>query len=285
MKMFSKLIFNFFLVLGQSFISCLSVLLFSSFRLNKLAIDNKQNTKEKCFILANGPSLRRELKENQHFFIENNNKLICVNFFCEDPHFTKLQPASYLIADEAFWINTSEENILDIQRRFLSKMKLVNWQMNLILPYEAKKFFQKNLLNNFIRFIYYNRTPVNGFTWLRYYLYEKNLGMPAPHNVLNAALMVSINLGHSEIDIYGADHSWISDLFVDDNNELCCYQNHFYDERTEIIKLEKGSLYKGLQGIVLAYQSYELINDYANYKNVRIVNRTKKSFLDIFNFE
>lgn len=283
MKNKLKKLHDFLLYIVQTITSLFSVILFSRFRLakfNKIINDDR-----KCNIFGNGPSLRKELSENFILLKKHRENTICVNLFFEDDIFIKFRPGYYLIVDGAMWSTTADIKILNIQTSFIKNMNKVDWEMKLLVPYEAKRFVQKNIKNGNINCIYFNRTPVNGFKKFRHLIYKKNLGMPAPYNVLNAALMISINLGFNEINIYGADHSWISDLFVDENNTLCCYQNHFYDDRSDFVKLEKGSLYKGLMGIVLAFQSYELINKYAESKNIKIVNRTNKSFLDIFNFQ
>ena len=285
MKKILKKLFNSTLILCQSLISVISVLIFSSFNLSRKNKKQSFNDNQECFILGNGPSLKQELTENFNFFLARNKNILCVNLLCEDPVFYELKPSYYIITDEGFWNETNDERILNIQKQFVLKMQSVNWDFTLFIPNDGKTYFENKLNNKFVKICYYNRTPVNGFKCIRHFLYRKDLGMPAPHNVLIAAIFVFINMGYKNINVYGADHSWVADLYVDENNDLWSYQNHFYDDKKVAFKLKKGSLYTGLQGIVKAFESYQLLREYSESIGAKIINRTKKSFLDIFEYK
>jgi len=158
--------------------------------------------------------------------------------------------------------------------------------MNLFVPNDGYQCILDLLSSNSkITLISYNRTPVSGFKSISYFLYKRNLGMPRPSNVLNAAIFVALNMGYKKVYLYGADHSWLKDLFIDEQNNLCCYQNHFYDDNVEILKMPKGSLSDGLMGIVGAFDSYKKLNEYAKQLDSRVINKTNGSYIDIFDHE
>lgn len=285
MKELLKKIYEKLVLIIDSIKSLLSVLVFSSFSVNKQFKKQFKKQNSDCYLLGNGPSLRQELDDNLDFYIDNNYTVGCVNFFCENSDFFIIQPQFYIIADEVFWDDSNNTRSLDIQSRFFNEFGKIDWNIILYVPHEGRFYFEKMLKNEFVKIIYYNRTPVNGTRVLKHFLYKKNLGMPAPHNVLNAAIFIFINMGFKTVNIYGADHSWVADLYVDENNDLWSYQNHFYDDEKVAFKLKKGSLYTGLQGIVKAFESYQLLREYSESIGTKIINRTKKSFLDIFEYK
>jgi hypothetical protein len=286
MKYFFKWAYNQSVLLIKTIVSLLSIAFFSSF---SAALNYKRHSEERkidsnCFIIGNGYSLKQVLADNKDIFIEKD--IIAVNLFYETPFFFNIKPRNYVIADEAFWRPASEERIIGIQNKFKENLLKVTWDMNLFVPNDGYGILLKIINENTkVNLIQYNRTPVSGYNWISHFLYKHNLGMPRPANVLNAAIFIALNLGYKKIHLYGADHSWISDLEVDENNNVCCSQNHFYDEKRELYKLPKGSLSDGLRGIVDAFDSYKLLETYSKYVNSHIVNSTKGSFIDIFDHE
>ncbi len=283
MKKFLKSAYSNTINLIQTLISVASVVLFSSFvaarKFKKLVkLSGEQN---ECYVMGNGASLKKVLEEEIEMFLGKD--VFTVNLFYETPYFEKLKPKNHIIADGGFWEQTVDQRILGIQNRFKDCLMKVTWKMNLLLPYDGLDILGKVLKENQnITLIPYNRTPVSGYQSISHFLYKRNLGMPKPTNVLNAALFLSLNLGYNKVNLYGADHSWISDLFVDENNNVCCYDNHFYDQKRSYSVMARGSLAVGLQSIVEAFSSYELLEDYSKKLNVKIVNRTKGSFIDVF---
>ena len=57
------------------------------------------------------------------------------------------------------------------------------------------------------------------------------------------------------------------DLFVDEDNDVCCFENHFYDNTRKPYKLPKESLADGLRSIVEAFDSYKLLKEYSKSIN------------------
>jgi len=283
MKELIKNAYHYINIILQTIVSVFSVILFSSYKNSKF-IRNFESRKSSCKVLGNGPSLRKEFDYNLDAFKNYENDVFCVNLFCEDPLFTEIKPINYVIADNVFWKDRIDPITIKIQDSFFKIMNEVTWNMNLLIPNDAYNIISKSLNNTFLQVIPYNRTPVHGLRSVAHLLYRKNLGMPRPVNILNATLFLAINMGYDKIYLYGADHSWISDLYVDENNNVCCYQNHFYGEKTSFI-MPRGSLSLGLRSIADALDSYKLIKAFAEEKKCMIINRTTKSFVDIFDRE
>jgi hypothetical protein len=270
-------------------ISILSVSFFSAFTAHKkmqIAKKNISNNKE-CCILGNGPSLAEVLIKGTEIFAGKH--VFVVNNFCENNYFFKIQPDNYIIADPDYWKNDPNDLYMTkLKESFIEAFAKINWKMNFFVPCDIpESFISVFSSNKFLTITKYNRTPVKGYKKIAYFLYKYNLGMPLPFNVLNAAIFCALNLGFKNIYLYGADHSWIKDLFVDENNNVCSYQNHFYDKGTvrQSYIMPKESLVVGLECIVSAFKSYILLKKYAADLNSRVINKTKGSFIDVFDFE
>lgn len=286
MKKFLKLAYNNSILFTETVISVFSVLFFSKFftRRNFQELIHKKHNH--CYIITNGPSLKKVIEEEKEKNIFAGQDIFTVNLLYQTPFFYEIKPANHIIADNAFWDAAWDSRIEGIQSRFKENLLQVTWDMNLFVPSVGFPIIKKILAaNEKITLIPYNHTPVTGYKGISHFLYRKNLGMPKPTNVLNVAIFMALNLGYKKLYIYGADHSWMKDLFVDEDNDVCCYENHFYDDVIEPYKMPKGSLAAGLKGIVEAFESYKILDFYAKSINSRIINKTKGSYIDVFDRE
>jgi hypothetical protein len=283
MKIFLKAFYKQSITLIQTIISIFSVLFFSKFTLRT----NLKKYKRKfdyCFLVGNGPSLKKIIREEKGIFIGQD--VFTVNLSYESSFFREIKPKNHIIADSGFWKPAEDDRMKGIQKRFKDYLLEVTWEMNLFVPYAGCEFVTKTLsANKKIAIIPYNHTPVNGYKCISHFFYRNNLGMPRASNVLNAAIFIALNVGYKKLYIYGADHSWLKDLFIDENNNLCSYQNHFYEDKKVPYIMAKGSLLEGLRGMIEALESYKLLDIYSKSVNSMVINKTDGSYIDIFDHE
>lgn len=243
-----------------------------------------------CVILANGPSLNALIKSHETNLIGK--ELFCVNHFVSTSYFSELKPTNYVLqAPEFFTFDVHESYLASNELLFISLAEKTQWPMNLYVPFLAgktehwKKVISKN---KHITLKYFNTTPIEGFSGFRNHCFKMGFGMPRPHNVLIPSLMLAINSGFYEIIIWGADHSWLPEITVDDQNKVLIAQKHFYDERDAkpdvMRKLGKGErrLHEVLQKFVYSFKGYFDIREYAESVNTKIINQTPGSFIDAF---
>lgn len=266
----------------------IKILLTSHFFLRKPknVVENKD-----CLILGNSPSLEETIKNNPKFL--ENKDLFAVNFFWKSELFPKIKPRNYVIVSTNYWaqhqIITNKEGRL---ATFKEIAKIVDWKMFLFVPAMAKnhKTWKIELeANKNITIVYFNVTPVEGFTSLNHFFFKTGLGMPRPHNVLIPSLKFAIDLGYENAYLIGAEHSWLKDLFVGDDNKVYLSQKHFYDAKTAKAEvMYKGStddernLSEVLMKFVYSFNSYYVLNNYAKSRNVKIFNATENSYIDAF---
>ena len=239
-------------------------------------------------VLANGPSLKEVLPE---ILIKNEFKdvdFIVLNFFAFEKTFFNIKPKHYCLADPMFFKDTHRrDNVLKL---FKILEKDINWKMNIYIPKHSFLEFinYSNLKNLNITIIPVNTNQYYGYEIFRNYFYKKGLSTPKIQTVANLAIYVGINFGYSKINLYGLDHSFFHSLSVNDKNEVCNRETHFYTNQSilqPIRRNDNDELWKisdYIEAIMTMFKSHDLLNDYAIYSKVEIINFTKNSLVDSY---
>lgn len=245
----------------------------------------------RCSVLGNGPSLNDSLANHLDFLLET--ELIVVNGFALTNYFTRLRPANYILADpNAFAFHDATTGREDLHQILVALIGQVDWPMRLFIPNFAKGsyFIQKIEAGNpRIELVYYNPTIVRGFNRFCYWLYAANLGMLQAQTVIVTALFLMINRKFDEIFLFGADTSWHEQIRISDNNQLEIKQIHFYDKPKDVAFLPVYSDAHRTRTFTMAsqflslhkvFRGYEVLRDYADYRKVRVLNASSKSYID-----
>lgn len=273
----------FFLYINKSIYWFLFQIRFENFvnYMKDLKFDNK-----KIAILGNGPSLRIDLVKIKNCEID----FFCVvNNFALSNLFVELKPNFYIIVDPAYFFDdiTSKED-----RMVWEILEKVNWEMVLYIPFR----YYKNFVNKYdgiisninIKIIPIHIQEYNGFRWLKYYLYKRNLSMPKSQNVIIPAIFNSINQNFLEVYVLGVDHSWTKDLMVDNYNRVCIINDHFYENNGSnctpfnTIYGNQYRMHEVLRDFANMFDGYNQLGTYATLKGCKIYNVTNNSFIDSF---
>jgi len=242
-----------------------------------------------CLILGNGPSLKSLIRNNYEFL--KNKDLFCVNYFPLTSLYEELRPKYFITSAPELWRDDLNSNYIDESKKLFETIKnKTNWELSIFIPFEAKKYktWKKFIEENkAIKINYYNVTYVDGFYWFREIMYKYQLGMPRVQNVLIPAIMIAIRLGYKNIYLWGADHSWLSEIKVDENNNVLVCQKHFYDEESATYqKMRKlngtRKLHEVLYKFMHTFKSYHYIEEFASKNNINIYNATPNSYIDAF---
>ncbi|MGK9369139.1 6-hydroxymethylpterin diphosphokinase MptE-like protein [Melioribacter sp. Ez-97] len=275
----------FFELTIQTFFSLAKVILLSKIntKITRIKIPKKE-----CIILANGPSLNKDLEIYKSKL--NNYSLFCVNFFALSELYHSIKPDFYILAAPEFWMKKTTD-FMNQQRNRLTKALLekTEWEMILFLPYRAAKsqLCMEVKKNKNIKIVFFNDTPVEGFSKLIFILFKYNLGIPRPHNVLIPTICLAINLGFKKILIAGADHSWHEEIKIDDSNFVTINHEHFYDKnevRMPMYKLDGKTyhIHDIFRKLYYAFKGYFILEKYSIYRKSSIVNISTKSYIDAF---
>lgn len=240
-------------------------------------------------VLANGPSLGKELGG-----IDNSEKFkdvdfIVMNYMAFDYHFLKIKPKHYCFADPMFFQAT--HRIKDVRRLFEVLNNDVDWKMNIYIPaHNYKQFISFSQLRNcHISIVAINSSLYMGFKKFRNFFYEKGLSCPRIQTVANLAIYVGINYGYENIILYGVDHNFFDSLCVNEKNQLCNKELHFYDNDKPTLKAiqrnDNGRVYKiseYLEDRMYMFKSHDELASYAKYLSVNVVNHTRNSMIDSY---
>lgn len=239
---------------------------------------------DELLILANGPSLNETVKEHSDFV--KSKTLMAVNFAATSPMFEQLKPELYLIADPLFWIVPEKREQL-----FGGLAQKTTWPMTFFVPARAlkDKSWQSLLLpNKNIKICIYNTTPVEGYSWFCNHVFHTGLGMPRPHNVLIPAISIGLRMAFKKIYLAGADHSWLPEIRVTDDNIVLMNQKHFYDlkdSKADIIlqeDLKSERLHTTLHHMSVAFKAYFILDAFARKRDEEVINITPGSYIDAF---
>lgn len=245
---------------------------------------NKLNAaphQRKLRILGNGKSLNTNLND----FDSKETDYMVVNRHILSESYIIIKPRYYVLVDPHFFTSTEGSQLLD------KIIETTTWKMDLYVPYRRNKSEELNnklgdkkhiTLHNF------NTTSIVGLESLRFYLYNRNLCIPSTQNVLCAAIYIGICQQYKDIELYGVEHSWLKCLSVNDNNEVCLENPHFFDAKKAEVKTwyeiqhEHKYLYEVLNTYSKMFKGYVELEKYARTKNTTIYNCTKDSFIDAF---
>lgn len=270
---------NFILDFTKTVLSCFRILKNSKFTNLVLPKSDKND----LIILGTGPSLKPLLNE----YIESLKQydLMAVNKFCTQKEYVQLQPRHYVLLDMVF---STKENTADKVKirhdTFEALLNDTSWEMDLFFPSntdmkeDISTLFSKN---TFITVHYFNMTTVEGIDSLTFWFYKKGYGMPFAGNVLTASLWLALNMEYKRIILAGADMSMHTMANVNEDNQLCLGDTYYYNKKTACIEIDQKVDAYFLK-IARTFEAFKILKEYANHKNIEIINSTTRSFIDIF---
>lgn len=270
----SEILLSFFSECVQTFLSIIKILL-QSRRVEK---PQKMCGHDEIVVLGNGPSLRPLIETKGEFL--KGKSLLAVNYAVLSDYYTTLRPDYYLVADPAFFFQPEHCNKL-----FDQLAAKTDWDLELYLSVHARKstMWQSKLAaNKHIHIHYFNMTPIEGFRWFTHWAFRCGWGTPRPRNVLIPSIMMALRMPFHTIYIAGADHSWLKEIWVNEDNVVMEDLNHFYDKKGSERFVSDRHLHDLLMSMYVAFKSYHIIRAYADSIGKRIYNVTEGSYIDAF---
>lgn len=259
---------------------------------NKFRLKYKGSNGNSVFILCSGPSLTQSI-ERLGIPLLSAHKCFMVNDMAQMSIFEKIRPSFYALSDPSYWIDEKSANERDVVYRngtFRSMIEKTKWDMTVFVHQDAVKsaMFMKVFEGNKYIKIYpmtfhYIKTKNIAF---QNFVYRHNYGTPGA-NVLCQAIHCSINEGYSKIYLFGADHSWIPDIRVNNQNQVCTIKRHAGEADSELIPWRKVNtevftLPEILMAMYYTFDNYFRLREYARSVDCSIYNCTPNSFIDAF---
>lgn len=280
LKNISKSSASFFGGVKDSFVSILRMCVLSSLKVAKQTKKCEQlKTTKSCCVLGNGPSLKDDL-EHGRVRLEGND-VMCVNMFCWDPSFLVVKPRFYFLLDGVYF-NPPEQHKERVEN-LINSLNNVDWEMYLMISsgtVSGSKLL-RSIKNEYIKVIRINSTSVSGLTGFRHWIYRHRLGMPHCQTVVNFAICAAINMHYENIYLYGVDHTWTRDLYVDENNVVYDGVRHVYDKNLSHVK-KNFNFAAALSHFEKMFLAHYMLEDYSKSVGVKIWNCSSDTFLDAY---
>jgi hypothetical protein len=250
----------------------------------------KKSTVKTAVVLANGPSLKKELPKLTHADEFKNVDFIVLNYFANEAIFFQIKPKHYCFADPMFFQESHRSD--EVKKLFLLLQGKIDWEIFFYVPSNRYHSFIKfaGFKNNHIKIVKINSTSYSGYERFRNYFYKAGLAMPMAGTVANLAIFVALNKSYKKINLYGVDHTFFDSLCVNERNQLCNKQKHFYSvnssELKPVLRIDSQKPYKisdYLDSIMIMFRSHDYLYKYSSYLKVKILNCTENSMIDSYN--
>lgn len=242
-------------------------------------------------LLSNGPSLRSFLKNKLNEEIINNNDFMIVNDFVKCSEFEMIKPRICIWSDPMFFEPTLFEE--RAKSTIMMMAEQTKWPITIFVEQNRLKSpFLLPLRNNKnIKFIGFHSFPYKGFENLRHFFEKRGYASGQYGNVSVNAVYVALMLGYKNIYLHGVDYTFFSGLCVNDKNELCLINEHFFDNKQPELK-PIICQYKGHEGVYKAsfyieemasrFKGHDIMASLAKSMNVNIYNCVKESLIDSY---
>lgn len=239
-------------------------------------------------VLANGPSLKEVIPKLTTSDEFTSLDFIVLNFFAFEETFYQIKPQHYCLADPMFFADSLKTK--DIRKMYNLLESKVDWNMFLYIPALNYKNFltYSRITNSKIKVVKLSTNDYYGYEKFRNYFYKIGFAMPSPKTVANMAIYVGLNSGYKELRLYGVDHTFFDSLIVNELNQLCHKQEHFYSSTPKlepIIRNHDGFQYnmsEYLKDLAFLFRSHDLLEKYSEFLKVDILNFTKNSLIDSY---
>jgi hypothetical protein len=224
-----------------------------------LSLKDLYSSVDRCFILATGPSIKKENLK----VLTNEFTLSVSNFFVHDDY-PELKSKFHIFAPFHSPITTNQA------REWLKDAKLKSGINTIFVLSSDDKDVADDVLVGFKK-IYYLKG--GGFP------VDFSISLPPIQTVVHISIYLAIYLGIKNIYLLGTDHSWVLHYGV---------SKHFYEENQHALVRENYSEWidsdigEEFHNNARLWDIYREIRDYSKKNGFTIVNLSKGSLLDIF---
>lgn len=278
----------------QILLLCKYMLTLQSYTFHKFPYINKFSGT--AYVLVNGPSLKKTLQDYDDGKICFDKNSFFVNLSALDPHFKKIKPMHYCLSDPMFY-QDYKPKVKQIKEMYRILNEEVDWDMNLYLCFYKEEEYDKleryaQITNPHIRIIRMNRKECSALIpSIRHRLYKSGYFMPEDGTIANTAIYLALIEGYKEIKLYGADHNMFLELGVNENNQLCTLDSHYYDtEKPQmkpfmnccIAEERPFRVHEFLYILYIMFHSHDLLQQFSKYLGAHILNCTPGSMIDSY---
>ena len=244
---------------------------------NKRFVDSHKG--EECFILGNGPSLKRvDLEKLRDKFV------ITCNMFIKVNGYEKVCSNAHVVVDN-FFFGKRQDCIANISELKGIWEKICDMNTPVFVPLSVKDFIVENGIDKKAD-IYYldvirNHLPDRRGTPLKV---DMTKAVNSYTNVVQFAIMIAMNMGFTKINLLGCDGTSIYGfLDVVKGNQKT--QTHAYDDNTGVKAIYSNMINKNKLSDALYWQSFsylgfERLYELCKQRGIQLINLTDETLVD-----
>lgn len=231
---------------------------------------------ERCFIVANGPSIK-----NENLELIRGEKIFTVNQMVRKKEFVGLNPIANFWFDPAYFDDTMpSESIEEFTRLFYSTCTCNDEIVNFV-PYYAKNFMVKNKLD--FDKVYFLDTSL-----YFYDNYNKPIDYtklsPSYQNIVQYAISMAIYMGFTKIYLLGVDSTGIITKInsVLQQSIDGCYTYNLDLQGQKYVNSLLGyfSVEEQFAGWTRIFHLYKELNKYCEKRGIQLVNCSSQTIIE-----
>lgn len=233
---------------------------------------------ERCFILANGPSL-----SGLDFALLENEYTFTVNQLVRNPQFGKLKTNFHVWADRIFFeIDLNKDEDVEMLRTIKSVTEI---SPNVKVFYEvaALPMIKQFKLDIHPYNYYFHAEGLNPRAF-EYKTIDFSQVVPNYPTVIDYCILLAVYMGFKEIYLLGCDCTSILNIV---QNKLKNAQNNSYAYRVSVNDAKRMEMYASQRSIidelksqVAVFETYEALSRYCNRQNASLYNATDGGVLE-----
>ncbi|MDO5444270.1 MAG: DUF115 domain-containing protein [Eubacteriales bacterium] len=241
---------------------------------NNLVLSNIHNG-ERCFIVGNGPSLRK-----QNLALLKDEYVFTVNYFPKSDLYPLVKSNYHVLMDPAIFDFTGTFG--EEKKQYLNNIKINGINPICFAQFNAKQSIEQNKIDKDLKFYYID----SGYTLSDGFSAEMNLTkiVPGFSNVVLYAIMIAIFMGFNKIYLIGCDMTGYEQLSSAAGKEVDLHVYRMDEKEKKMIhethsRIDAESFFEGFYNM---FVQYRLMNQIARKRNILIYNATSGGVLDAF---
>ncbi len=238
------------------------------------------NQGKKVVVFGNGPSAKDFPYRK---YIDQGYDICCVNHFALDEElFFAIKPTFYCCVDPDY--ASADFPKTEDDKRFVSIMERVDWELNLICYRDEHISVLKN---PYIKYRYVTHNVLDcEFNSIKNKLYSRNMASCGFQNVIVGAVYYFVMSQADRVILTGVENDWHRELVVGEDCDVYREYVHFYGtERinvTQAGQIGKGELYKYFEWYTTTLKQHATIAKFAKANGVKVENACLPSYIDAY---
>jgi hypothetical protein len=178
----------------------------------------------------------------------------------------------YFIMDPIFFMNENDltDSHKEKRARLFEKFSCLDQNFTLVVPRQFKNKFKRKFSNIHVDSIIFRSIPLIS-PWIDVLLVKLGFSLSSM-NVIFAMLTYSLRNGFTSIYIYGANHNWINQISVNQNNVIIYTPNGYKTYESIPLKYHDGKLLNMSDFLNTQQKNFKTHDRFSKVSNILTTN-------------